>query len=571
MSSLFFRATFICRHCNIPFNATPNARKHEINCGNRKNRLHFIVNSTPNDERHKINCGNNKRITNATPNAKKHGRKRRNDKHELLICSSCSNSFSRRDTLVKHVKHCTGELKGNSKRKTPCLVENCTLKFLCKSTLLQHLVHAHPGEVHLKPAVTRTFASLDEFYEWKEKEEENTFSYFVLNCGSRRGNVKYYYCQHDGSDRPHSVRKTHRTKSIGRIKTGKHCIAKMTVRIGTDNITVEYCPTHSHTLSPRDFAHHPLPSVMNKYINEQIAAGASANSIYENIGSKFLSNSNMNFSGLKRRISQRIRKKLRSESRVHVDAHASQEFEEVVVDGQYEVYNLADADSNDLNNEIGDSNDLDNEISDSNELEDNKLANSHEFDVNELSDSNEFDVNELADSNELDLHESHELPTCDDMDEEVLPHSNELDESNNEKQVFRLRRITPHQSKVSNSPDHDRRLKCSKIMSSLEALLAFPNYSSLPDSTLSFVSNTLAQCLRRVENCSESDASSYSEFETVEEHHYSPIQLLKTEIQLQSLKRPASKRRKKNLLRDAKKIKSVEDVDESRVEFEYLY
>lgn len=93
--------------------------------------------------------------------------------------------------------------------------------------------------------VSKSFSSISDFNAWKDKEETDTFSYFTKRRGTAAGRYQHFYCQHDGSEKLHSSRKTSRCNLKGRVKVGHHCIAKMVARVDpeTKAVNVEYHPT----------------------------------------------------------------------------------------------------------------------------------------------------------------------------------------------------------------------------------------------------------------------------------------------------------------------------------------
>uniref|UniRef100_A0A8D8R8M3 MULE transposase domain-containing protein n=1 Tax=Cacopsylla melanoneura TaxID=428564 RepID=A0A8D8R8M3_9HEMI len=188
---------------------------------------------------------------------------------------------------------------------------------------LQHFEVAHPTQVALKPKVSKTFLSDEDFRSWKEQEEESTFSYFVQHSGQHR-RIKHFYCQHDGSSKPHSKRKSDAFKSK-RIKVGHICIAKMKVSTTeSGSVHLEYYPTHSHRLSPQDLVHHPLPHDVNKLINEQISVGVPVDLIYEHAKQMFTLRDTSHVSEMKanmltkKKIAERARRK-RSAHHLHTN------------------------------------------------------------------------------------------------------------------------------------------------------------------------------------------------------------------------------------------------------------
>ncbi|KAK3908561.1 Asparagine-rich zinc finger protein AZF1 [Frankliniella fusca] len=244
---------------------------------------------------------------------------------ELFLCIKCESSFSRKDNLSVHMKTC----EQTKKKKISCLMKGCSKQFWQKVALIEHLKRDH--EKIIQTVQKLTFSSKAEFIAWKEQEEERTFSYFSQDSG-QKGSRVYYYCQHDGSDRAHRKkgepgRKTSRKNSIGQIKKGAVCIAKIAEIVSdSGSRAVEYYSTHNHILSPHDFAHQPPSTATNIAINNQIALGVSATEILHSIQSPALERDNRDDCNAvgkdliitTRRIKQRIAKR-RNSLRHHPD------------------------------------------------------------------------------------------------------------------------------------------------------------------------------------------------------------------------------------------------------------
>ncbi|KAJ1518909.1 hypothetical protein ONE63_011481 [Megalurothrips usitatus] len=240
-------------------------------------------------------------------------------------CSRCNAAFKRTDHLNAHSKKCSSQTTPViSKKKNPCLIGECDEEFYHKGSLIQHLKSAHHQDVTIKPVVYKTFSSIKEFNAWKEKEEQDTYSYFTSRKGQASRRTKYFYCQHDGSGKQHSKRKTSRCNSRGRIKVGHVCIAKMTVRIESEAVYLEYCPTHSHACKKEDIYHHPLPEAMSRFIDEKLAENIPATVVYELTKDRFLPKNSAHIDNTKaniltkKRVLERGRRK-RMARRLHKD------------------------------------------------------------------------------------------------------------------------------------------------------------------------------------------------------------------------------------------------------------
>ncbi|KAE8737484.1 hypothetical protein FOCC_FOCC017052 [Frankliniella occidentalis] len=188
-----------------------------------------------------------------------------------------------------HLKKCSPEAPAaRIQKKTPCLIKDCDLEFCHKVSLIDHLASHHQQDITIKPVVSKTFPSIKDFNQWKEKEEQDTFSYFTSRKGQASSTTKYFYCQRDGSAKLHSKRITSRCNKKGRIKVGHICIAKMTVRVESKAVHLEYYPTHSHACKREDIYHHPLPDAMSRFIDEKLAKKIPATVVYELTKDRFL-------------------------------------------------------------------------------------------------------------------------------------------------------------------------------------------------------------------------------------------------------------------------------------------
>ena len=152
--------------------------------------------------------------------------------------------------------------------------------------MLKHLEEDH-GANTLKSQLR--FPSMDDFYQWKEREESTNFVYFSVQGGastSQYAKNHYFVCQHNGPDRPHRkktepARLTNRTNKKGSIKTGLTCPARMLVKqnFADDSVDVTYIRTHSHDISFNNTEHHPMPKSIRDELEGKIALGIPLNQI----------------------------------------------------------------------------------------------------------------------------------------------------------------------------------------------------------------------------------------------------------------------------------------------------
>lgn len=224
-----------------------------------------------------------------------------------ILCDLCGSSFKRKDHLKTHQAKCrerhTGSPKSSvtsplqcevpkekknttsTKLRTPCLCPDCEREFYHKTELILHLKDIHGCKV--SDPVDFQFESEKKFNEWKEQEQERTFSYFSKKNGQSQSkrHTQYFYCQHDGTS--HSQRKTSRLNLKGRVKVGHHCIAKMNMWTDSEGkVNVKYFPTHSHVCTSADFVHHPVSEETNKFINDRLSIGVSPTKVLKDVQRK---------------------------------------------------------------------------------------------------------------------------------------------------------------------------------------------------------------------------------------------------------------------------------------------
>lgn len=182
----------------------------------------------------------------------------------------CGRTYSQEWDMKKHKLSC----RDNSKKCKSCLFPFCNLLFYHRSQLLAHMKNVH--NVSIRDPEVIDFDSIDDFKLWKEKVEEDTYTYYSKQTGSNVTGVSvntYYVCQHDGSDRTHSSapRKTERRNKKGRVKTGRFCWSQMNVKEFRDgSVRVTYHPSHTHPISAADTEHHPLPSSITSEIQRRL-------------------------------------------------------------------------------------------------------------------------------------------------------------------------------------------------------------------------------------------------------------------------------------------------------------
>lgn len=250
----------ICSECNKQFASRALLKKHLSTCKDHslgaalcsKCGKHFSSNY--NLKRHMTSCK-------LCPD---------NEKSPRYMCQ-CGRTYSQEWDMKKHKLKC----KDGKKKCKHCLISNCNLLFYHKAQLIAHMKKDH--NMIIQDPKILNFNSFDEFLIWKEREEEETFTYYSKQTGSNVSGVSvntYYICQHDGSDRTHTStpRKTERRNKKGRIKTGRLCWSQMNVKQFKDGtVKVTYFPSHTHPVSIADTEHHPLPSSVTMEIKRRFS------------------------------------------------------------------------------------------------------------------------------------------------------------------------------------------------------------------------------------------------------------------------------------------------------------
>nr|XP_018908819.1 PREDICTED: uncharacterized protein LOC109038258 [Bemisia tabaci] len=295
-----------CKFCNASFSRKSSCKRHEPNCRSNPEKSHPQFSCT--------SCGKQffrkehlrdhlKSACNSEPQSKstickfcnfKFTKKVNRVQHEkrcnlnpeqrqpTFQCAHCESVFHKKFNLKQHVKNCSSEKPQKARSKNPCLVKDCSASFVHKTELINPFSLHHKNEVTIKPAVFKTFSSVEEFEEWKEQEEENTFSYFTARRGQSSSSSRHFYCQHDGSGKLHGKqRKTSKRRNLPRIKVGHFCIAKIKMTVANDKtVNVVYHPTHSHSCKLEDQLHHPIPAAMSKFIDRKLAEGIPPSVVY---------------------------------------------------------------------------------------------------------------------------------------------------------------------------------------------------------------------------------------------------------------------------------------------------
>ncbi|KAF6210312.1 hypothetical protein GE061_013416 [Apolygus lucorum] len=204
-----------------------------------------------------------------------------NNDADRRTCTKCAREFKTEGRLKRHELFCIlsdrkGKMGPRANSGTACFVKNCPAKFYHRNKMLKHMELVHNYLVDEKQKLK--FASMEEFWTWKENEEERTYSYFSKRTGNHK-NTSTYHCQRDGPSRAthgksENPRVLKRQMSKGNIKENIVCLAHIKTTLNSDGtVTAVYFPSHNHPLSAMDYLHHPLSRGTQMFIREKLELG----------------------------------------------------------------------------------------------------------------------------------------------------------------------------------------------------------------------------------------------------------------------------------------------------------
>ena len=208
---------------------------------------------------------------------------------KLYSCPECSCTYTRKNKLKRHLldKHDT-LMEDNFKNN--CLFPGCEESFYTKLQLIEHTKKEHGIKYEEKHF---DFNSIEDFLQWKEKEEVQNLVYFPKHQGDTKGNIfthMYFYCQYDGHEKPHRrsdepSRKTNRTFRRGQMKKGNFCPARITARIDKikKSVKVHYISTHSHNIDLEGTKFHPIPPTIRNEVKAKLSLGVPVNDVFKDI------------------------------------------------------------------------------------------------------------------------------------------------------------------------------------------------------------------------------------------------------------------------------------------------
>ncbi|XP_030843627.1 uncharacterized protein LOC115924911 [Strongylocentrotus purpuratus] len=206
-----------------------------------------------------------------------------------FCCTRCNNLFTQKTNLQRHVRKVHKETT-TSNARTSCIRPGCKEMFYHKTKLMQHLEEDH-GICLQKSELS--FATVEKFLAWKEREESQNFAYFSKERGAIQSSLcihQTYACQRNGSSRSHKAkgspaRTTSRKKSQGCVKTDMICPARIITAkcLKTGNLKVTYYSSHSHRLLSSDIKFHPLPQKLRDDLKLKIAFGVTVEDILKDL------------------------------------------------------------------------------------------------------------------------------------------------------------------------------------------------------------------------------------------------------------------------------------------------
>ncbi|XP_022664141.1 uncharacterized protein LOC111263254 [Varroa jacobsoni] len=163
-----------------------------------------------------------------------------------VSCEFCDKVVQTKNGLIKHKKRFHPEERMRA-FKFNCS-EGCDVAFSSLSFLREHYNDHHGLEANV---VKAQFQSWDEFYIYKENEEQETHSKLVVKdrrSAGQRGRIRITYCCHRSGEEI-ATNKRRRTRSRSGLREGVICTAAMKVYVLPDGkVDMTYFPEHwGHT------------------------------------------------------------------------------------------------------------------------------------------------------------------------------------------------------------------------------------------------------------------------------------------------------------------------------------
>ncbi|GIY19374.1 hypothetical protein CDAR_414571 [Caerostris darwini] len=158
---------------------------------------------------------------------------------EKAVCSHCEKQFTKPSNMYQHIREVHGVEPVNFGRlKCP----ECGNNFPNYDSIRNHITRDHNVKCELEEHI---FSNEKDFYEWKQKIEEEGKCLYVRNTSPKisasKENTYYYICHRSGHRKSRSTGK--RNLKVESSKMSGHCPSTMMVRV-SKIVNVLYCPTH---------------------------------------------------------------------------------------------------------------------------------------------------------------------------------------------------------------------------------------------------------------------------------------------------------------------------------------
>lgn len=207
-------------------------------------------------------------------------------------CSQCKLTFSSFITLKKHQAN-NHNKKQNKGKSYQCMASSCPLYFRTLEQLVEHEIVAHGANIEIEEL---SFQNKDDFCKFKEQEEMNTNTRFVMRNkvqeNKKKEKVYSLECHRNGCIRSHKNRgyqmKFSRKNIKGSCQLNSICPARFSVREKEDGkICVKYIKSHTHSLSFENSKFLPIPEGIKTEILGMLSLKIPINNIIDKIRERF--------------------------------------------------------------------------------------------------------------------------------------------------------------------------------------------------------------------------------------------------------------------------------------------
>lgn len=199
-------------------------------------------------------------------------------------CDKCSSKIRRKDNFKRHYlqvhKLVYRESQIDSNSKNRCIFPGCTEIFYHKSKMADHLKEKHHIEVNI---MTKDFDNMDEFHEWKEREESSNFVWFPKKDERKLLNgISYssFICQCNGLKQE---KLKHSSLKRKMEKKNVICPARMLVKNNpaktSQKVSMKYIKSHNHEISCDDIKNKPIPQKIKSEITEKLLENKSVEEV----------------------------------------------------------------------------------------------------------------------------------------------------------------------------------------------------------------------------------------------------------------------------------------------------